>query len=267
MSPSVIRRNSKSRIVAVIAMNTFREIMRDRILYGIVVFALLLIGLSIALGALSFAEQARISADFGFAGIQLSAVVLAIFAGSSLVAREIEKQTILTLLAKPVSRTQFLLGKFVGLASVVIVVMSGLGVVLALLLVYLGFDLQISFVWALLGILTEALILISAALLFGSFAKPMMTVVYVLAIFLIGHWLDSLNFFMNKGSTSASFKMVAFVLTNLLPNLEKLNWRSAPVYGTILPAESVVLSVAYGLGWIVILLSITGLVFRRRDFV
>src|SRR4051812_34634381 len=96
--------------VWIIAKNTYREIIRDRILYGIVVFALMLVGLSLALGQLTFAEQAKISADFGFIGIQLSAVVLAIFVGSSLVAKEIEKQTILTLLARPITRTQFLLG-------------------------------------------------------------------------------------------------------------------------------------------------------------
>ena len=100
--------------VRVIAINTFREIIRDRILYGILVFALLLIGLSLALGQLSFAEQSRISANFGFTGIHLSAAILAIFIGSSLVAREIEKRTIMTLLVRPLTRTQFITASFLG---------------------------------------------------------------------------------------------------------------------------------------------------------
>jgi Cu-processing system permease protein len=185
----------RTRPVSVIAFNTFREIIRDRILYGIVVFALLLIGVSVVLGELSFAEQARISADFGFTGIQISACVLAIFVGSTLVAREIEKQTVLTLLAKPVTRSQFILGKFLGLALVVTAIMLGLAVVLALLLIFLGFTLELSFPIALLGILMEALFLISLALFFGTFARPMMTVVFAVSFFLIGHWVDSLDFF------------------------------------------------------------------------
>ena len=96
----------------IIANNTFREIIRDRILYGLVVFALLLIGVSLVLGQLSFAEQMRISIDFGFAAIHFSAVILSIFIGSTLVSKEIDKKTVMTLLARPITRFQFLFGKF-----------------------------------------------------------------------------------------------------------------------------------------------------------
>jgi Cu-processing system permease protein len=137
------------RAMMIIASNTFREIIRDRILYGIVVFALLLIGLSLALGGLSFSEEARISANFGFTGIQLSTAVLAIFIGSTLVSRELEKQTILTLLARPITRTQFLLGKLLGLIFVIMTVMAGLALVLALVLMWLKLPIDMSFAVAL----------------------------------------------------------------------------------------------------------------------
>jgi Cu-processing system permease protein len=256
----------RTRPVSVIAFNTFREIIRDRILYGIVVFALLLIGVSVVLGELSFAEQARISADFGFTGIQISACVLAIFVGSTLVAREIEKQTVLTLLAKPVTRSQFILGKFLGLALVVTAIMLGLAVVLALLLIFLGFTLELSFPIALLGILMEALFLISLALFFGTFARPMMTVVFAVSFFLIGHWVDSLDFFVKK-SKSPAFQILGGGLSRIIPNLERFNWRSAPVYSTTVPISEVLTALAYGCGWIIFLLAATSLIFRRRDFV
>ncbi len=254
------------RIISIIGINTFREIIRDRILYGILVFAVILIGLSIALGELSFAEQARISADFGFAGIQLSAVILSIFAGSTLVAREIEKQTILTLLVRPVSRTQFLFGKFLGLASVVTVVVAGLAATLAGLLIYLELGLHLSFLWALLGILIESLILTAMALFFGSFAKPMMTVVFTVSVFLIGHWVSSLDFFVKK-SQSESFIVVGKILSATLPDLERFNWRSAPVYDTFVSISDVGITVAYGIGWIALLMIFMALIFGRRDFV
>jgi ABC-type transport system involved in multi-copper enzyme maturation permease subunit len=254
------------RPIWIIATNTFREIIRDRILYGIVVFALLLIGLSIALGQLSYAEQARISADFGFTGIQMSAAILAIFAGSTLVAREIEKQTVLTLLARPVSRAQFLMGKFLGLSLVVLTVVTGLAVVLIGLLLALNFTIGTSFFVALLGIALEAMVLTSLALFFGSFARPIMTVVFTVSLFMIGHWVKSLDFFVKK-SESESFKVLGKFLGQVIPNLEKFNWRSAPIYSTTIPQQEILTAVGYGLGWTVFLMVVTTLIFRRRDFV
>jgi Cu-processing system permease protein len=254
------------RPVWIIAANTFREIIRDRILYGIVVFALLLIGLSLALGQLSFAEQARISADFGFTGIQMSASILAIFAGSTLVAREIEKQTVLTLLARPVSRTQFLGGKLLGLLLVVAAVISGLALVLAGLLVSLELPVGGPFFVALLGVGFEAMVLISLALFFGSFARPMMTVVFAVSFFLIGHWVQSLEFFVKK-SESQAFRTVGGLISRIVPNLERFNWRSAPIYDVQVPAAEILASAGYCAGWTVFLVSLTAIIFRRRDFV
>lgn len=254
------------RSVWIIAINTYREIIRDRILYGIIVFALLLIGVSIALGQLSYAEQARISADFGFTGIQMSACILAIFAGSTLVAREIEKQTVLTLLARPVSRAQFLLGKYFGLALVVLTVIAGLAVVLSGLLVALDFTIGGSFFIALLGIALEAMVLMALALFFGSFSRPMMTVVFSVSLFMIGHWVKSLDFFVKK-SDSESFKFLGGAIANGIPNLEKFNWRSAPIYSMQIPAHDVWFTLAYACGWTLVLMSLTILIFRRRDFV
>lgn len=252
--------------IRVIALNTFREIIRDRILYGIVVFALLLMGVSLVLGELSFAEQARISAGFGFAGIQMSAAILAMFAGSTLVAREIEKQTVLTLLAKPVTRTQFLVGKFVGLGFVLSTVMIGLSAVVAILLMALGLSLELTFFQALHGIFLEALLLISVALFFGSFARPVMTVVFSVSLFLIGHWVDSLGFFIER-SQSGAFKVAMQVVWQVMPNLERFNWRSAPIYGSVVPAYDVLVASIYCLGWVLLLMTATAVLFRRRDFV
>lgn len=254
------------RSVWIIATNTFREIIRDRVLYGIVVFALLLIGLSIALGQLSYAEQARISADFGFTGIQMSACILAIFAGSTLVAREIEKQTVLTLLARPVSRAQFLVGKYFGLALVVLTVIAGLSVVLVGLLLALDFTIGSSFFIALLGIALEAMVLMALALFFGSFSRPMMTVVFAVSLFMIGHWVKSLEFFVKK-SDSSSFKILGTTIGNVIPNLEKFNWRSAPIYAVQIPTNEIWLTTAYAVGWTLVLMALTVLIFRRRDFV
>ncbi len=252
--------------VAIIAANTFREIIRDRILYGIVVFALLLFGLSLALGQLSFAEQARISADFGFTGIQLSAVVLAIFVGGALVSREIEKQTVLTVLAHPVTRTQFIIGKFLGLALVIVVVMSGLTLALLALVISLGLEITRAFFTAVFGIWLEACVLMSIAMFFGSFCRPMMTVIFSMSFFLIGHWVGTLDFFVEK-SRSVPFRMVAGTVARVVPDLERFNWRSAPIYAVDVPIAEVIRSIVYASGWVLALIAVTSLIFRRRDFV
>ena len=252
--------------VWIIAVNAYREIIRDRVLYGIIVFALLLIGLSLALGQLSFAEQARISADFGFSGIQLSASILAIFVGSSLVSKEIEKQTILTLLARPITRAQFLLGKFLGLFLVIATVMLGLGSVLALVLVQLDLPIHASFALAILGVGLEATTLLALTLFFGSFCRPVMTVTFSAALFLIGHWVGSLEFFIKK-SQSESFKLIGGAVARAVPDLEAFNWRSAPIYDSVVPASEALHACAYALAWTTFLIVAAVAVFRKRDFV
>jgi Cu-processing system permease protein len=250
----------------IIAKNTYREIIRDRILYGIIVFALMLVGLSLALGQLTFAEQAKISADFGFTGIQLSAVVLAIFVGSSLVAKEIEKQTILTLLARPITRTQFLLGKFFGLSLIILTVMLGLAAVLGVVVNSLDLPVNKIFALALYGILLESMLLLSLTILFGSFSRPIMTVIFVVSFFLIGHWVGSLRFFVEK-SESSSFKTMGTVISWIVPDLERFNWRAAPLYQTAISSSEVLMSSGYALGWILVMVSLTALIFRKRDFI
>lgn len=254
--------------IAVIGVNTYREVIRDRILYGIIVFALLLIGLSVVLGGLSFTEQAKISADFGFAGIQIGASILSIFVGATLVSKEIDKQTILTLLARPITRTQFILGKFFGLILVVLTVMAGLAAVLAGLLLFLGLKIDTLFFIALYGVVLEALILVSVTLLFGVISRPAMTVIFASSVFLIGHWVSSLQGLLSmKSMKDNPFLESGLKFAKFIPNLERFNWRSAPIYNLDVPAQDLAYATIYALGWMIVLLALTSFVFRRRDFV
>lgn len=252
--------------ILVIAGNTFREVIRDRVLYGLIVFAVMLLFLSLALGQLSFDENIRLSANFGFTGIHIAVVVLAVFVGSTLVSKEIDKQTILTLLARPISRAQFILGKSLGLMSVLVVVATGLAVILSAFLLFLKFNFTLHYLTAVLGVLLEAAVLLSLAVFFGSFSRPMMTVVFTVAVFLLGHWVESLHFFIKK-SESALFKIGGKVVTYIVPDLEAFNWRSAPVYALEVPSGQIVAAIGSSIGWVLVLTAMTVLIFRRRDFV
>ncbi len=249
-----------------IAKNTFREILRDRILYGLVIFALLLIGFSLALGQLSFDEQSRISLDFGMTGIQLSAVILSIFVGSTLVSREIEKRTILTLLARSVTRVQFLIGKFLGLTLITLTVMLGLAAVQSVVIFGMGAHLSVGFFVAMWGVCLEALLLLAITFFFGSFCKPLMTVISSMGMFLIGHFMNSLVFLTSKNPKGDFLRVLSHVLKWCLPNLEKFNWRSLPVYGEVIPASVIIRATLYAFFWVVLLMSATAIIFGGKDF-
>ncbi len=253
------------RIIWIIAANTYREIIRDRILYGLLIFALLLIGISLALGQLSFAEQARISADFGLTAIHISAVVFSIFIGSTLVYREIDKKTIMTLLARPITRLQFVLGKCLGLMFVTCTCVCGLAAILALVFTGVGMPMTELFPFALLGILLESILLLGVTVFFSSFASPMMVVSFSAAIFLIGHWVSSLNFFATK-SKSAVFQSLASFLITVLPDLEKFNWRSNVIYNDAVSIKEISFATLYSAAWFSCFVLCAVFIFRRRDF-
>lgn len=254
------------RNIFLIAHNTYREIMRDRVLYALVVFAILLIGLSLALGQLSFAEQGRIAMNFGMVGMQLSAVILSIFSGSTLVAKEIEKQTILTLLSKPLSRPQFLVGKFLGLFGVIFVLVLGLSLVLILVSYIVDASLGMPFWVGIWGIFLEALTMLAVTLLFGVIIRPFLTIACALGIFLIGHWIENLLYFSRKGENE-SFRIMGEIVSRAIPNLERFNWRSLVTYQDAPDWNIVGSSSLFALAWVVALISLAVVVFRRRDFV
>lgn len=252
-------------VIWVIGKNTFREIIRDRVLYGLVVFALLIIFFSLALGQLSFAEQARISANFGLTAIHLSAVALSVFVGSSLVVKEIEKKTVMTLLTRPISRLGFLLGKSLGLMLVLATLMIGFAAILCLIFAALKMPISLTFAGALIGVFMEASILLGFALLFSSFTTPFMVVAFSVGIFLIGHWLNSLAYFAEH-SESGGFKGMIYVITAVLPDFEKLNWRSHVIYEDAIPPLEFLAAGGYTIAWLVLLLSLTAIILGRKDF-
>jgi ABC-type transport system involved in multi-copper enzyme maturation permease subunit len=144
--------------------------------------------------------------------------------------------------------------------------MLGLAVVLLGVVSFLQLGIEFNFAIAILGILLEALLLVSVALFFGTFARPMMTAVFSVALFVIGHWISSLEYFIDH-SKDPLFKGLAFVISRVVPDFERFNWRSAPVYGLSVPCADVGFALVYAAGWIIVLLTATSIIFRRRDFV
>jgi ABC-type transport system involved in multi-copper enzyme maturation permease subunit len=252
------------RAIWVLAVNTYKEVIRDRILYALVLFAFLLIGLSLALGQLSFAEQARISANFGLAAIHLCAVMLAIFVGSNLVYKEIEKKTILTILVRPISRLQFILGKSLGLTLLILTMVFGLAMILGLVFWGLQVPVNARFAVVLVGLLAEALVLLGVTLVFSMITKPLLVVCFSIGVFLIGHWQDSLQFFADR-SKEGPLQPVSWFVRHFLPNLERVNWKDLILYDQPLDMPAKFISLGYAAAWFALCIGLTALIFKRKD--
>lgn len=252
------------RPVWILAVNTFKEVIRDRILYALILFAVLLIGLSLALGQLSFAEQARISANFGLGAIHLCAVILAIFIGSNLVYKEIEKKTILTILVRPISRIQFIVGKALGLSLVIFVMVMGLTGILCLVWWGLGFPVDGRLGFVLLGLLAEAFVLLGFTLVFSMITKPLLVVCFSIGVFLIGHWHASLQYFAGRADNGA-LKAVSTFTRYFLPDLERVNWKAAVLYNQPLDIPAKMSALGYSLAWFILCISLAALIFKRKD--
>jgi len=254
------------RRVKIIAIETMHEILRERILVLFVAFGLLMICLSLAVGQLSFVESARITMNFGLSGLQIALNLITLFVGGSLIWQELEKRTVLTVLTHSVTRTEFILGKYFGMALVLLILASALSLVLFAVgwLTHFEFLHQLpKVIW---GFYIEALVVLAMLFLFSSFARPMLTVTATMGLVFIGHWQSDLAFFSEK-SESASFQALAKFISWVVPNLERYNWKSEMIYDEYANLQNVLMASANAFFWICILLTFSTLLFRRRDLI
>ena len=248
----------------IIAKNTFKEVIRDKILYNILFFAILIIGFSVLLGKLSLGEQLKMIKDMGLSCISLFGTIIAIFVGISLVFKEIDKKTIYTIIAKPVSRKQFLLGKFLGLILVLLInvlIMSA-----GVLLVILG--ISGTFEWNLLNaiflIFIELMVITSIAVLFSTFSTPFLSGIFTLAFFIIGHLSEDIKKLGEK--SNGLVKFLTSAVYYILPNLDNFNVKGRVVYDLPVGLDFYIFSIAYGIIYTSIIILLATLIFERRDF-
>lgn len=255
------------RIVA-IARNAFREAVRDRVLYNLVLFVLLLTGAAIFIGELSGGQERKIIVDLGLSAMLLFGVFIAIFVGVGLVYKEIERRTIYTIFAKPVTRGEFIVGKYLGLCLTLLVnvLVMGTGVSLALIYVSRGWDPLALSIWpAILLIYVELMILTGVALLFSSFSSPALSALLTFFIFIIGHFsADLKGLATSMGSTSARWLFGG--LYYLLPNLANLSYITPAAHHQLPEATYVGAAVLYSFIYIAVILAAATLIFSRRNF-
>jgi ABC-type transport system involved in multi-copper enzyme maturation permease subunit len=254
--------------VVPIALNTFRESVRDRVLYNLVLFVLLLVGASIFLGELSLAQETRIIINVGLSAMLVFGVLIAIFIGIGLVYKELDKRTVYNLLSKPVHRYEFILGKYFGLCFTLLVntAVMALAVIVALMYIKRGPDaIQLHILPAAYLIFLELMVITAVALLFSSFSSPMLSALLAFFLFIIGSFSADLKLFAETVGSGA-VRALCQALYYLLPNLANFHYITETAHGQAAPARLVAAATIYAALYITALLSGTVLIFQRRNF-
>ena len=252
--------------IRAIAFNTFKEAIRDRILYLLLFFAAVCILFSRVLALLTVGDRAKIITDVGLASLSLFGALMAIMIGTGLVYKEIDKRTIYTLLAKPIQRYQFLLGKYLGLLLTLLVMLVLMALIFCVLILLHRYPIDGTFFMAILFIFVELCLITAVALLFSCFSTPILSTLFSLSFYLIGHISWGLETLINK-MPQGGLKTVARVLYFLLPDLENFNFKTEVVHHLPIPPKIFLYSSLYGICYTVFILTLAVMVFRKRDFI
>jgi ABC-type transport system involved in multi-copper enzyme maturation permease subunit len=250
-----------------VAANTFRETIRNKILYAILAFALFVIGLTFFLADLSVGDLARIIIDIGLASIHVFGVIMAVFLGISLISQEVDRKTVYLILSKPVKRFEFILGKTLGLSFTLALVT--LAMTLVLFLVQLGYRYggraESGVFVAAAGIYMELVLLTCMATFFSTFTTSVLSAIFTLSLFLIGHVTNYLSV-VGERTQAPMVRLGSRLLYYVLPNLEHFNWKNEVVYGGIVPLPLLGWAAAYLVCYGGCVLWLSCLLFSRKDF-
>jgi hypothetical protein len=252
------------RRIALVAANTFRETVRERVLYNLVFFA---IGMTLAgfvVGQLSIRQDQKILKDLGLAAMDLFGTVIAVFIGVGLIGKEIERRSLYPLLARPLTRGEFFVGKFAGLAFTLLVNLGVMALGLYLTLWASGYGLDPLLMRAIGPLYLGLLIVVAVALLFSSLLRsPALATVGTVGVVIAGRFSDVI-----RNMREVAPEVPPWLLDGLyyaLPNLRSLDFKSLAAYGDPIPASVLAWAFAYAAAYISIVLYAGLRSFSSRD--
>jgi ABC-type transport system involved in multi-copper enzyme maturation permease subunit len=254
--------------IVTIALGAFKESVRERVLYNLIVFAFLMIGAAILLGSISVGMEQFILVNLGLGAISVFGLLTAIFIGIGLVSKEIDRRTIYNILAKPVTRAEFILGKYAGLILTLFVntaIMTA-GFYVALAIQEKGLALHdSSLLIAVYFILLQLAIVVGVAIFFSCISTPILSAVFTFCLFVIGNFLSDIRGFGQESGSRVLEKMTA-VLYYLLPNFGDFNVINQAAHGVRISGLFITANTCYALLYIAVLLSGAVLIFGEREF-
>lgn len=266
------------RAIGVIAVNVFRESVRDKVLYNLVAFAILLMGASFLIGQLTAGQDVKIIKDLGLAATSVFGLFIAVFIGIGLVSKEVEKRSIYSLLSKPIQRYELVLGKYAGLMLTLAVNVSIMALALYVVLAYMAWvappgaeaawerpALDPMMLKAFVLMFCELAIITAIALFFSTFSTPILSAAFTFALFVAGRFsVDLRNF--NQVLDAPVANALTQTLYWVLPNLAPFDVRAQVVHGQPVEAAYIAVGIAYAAAYIGALVLAAALVFSRRDF-
>lgn len=247
-----------------VAVNTYHETVRDKLLYALLGFAVLVIAGSLLAGSVSLGQDKRVIEDFSLTAMLVFLLVITLFIGTQLVYREVERKTIYVSLTKPLTRDQFYLGKFLGLCLTSAVSAIVMGAIFLVVLYLKTKHFEWIALWAIGALILEIWLLTAVSLLFSSFAAPISSAIYTFALVLVGH--SSLTIWTLAQKSGGFLKGILEAVYYIFPNLEKFNLRNEVVY-QLHPSPTQTLMIAiYFVGYTTALLILGMSVFRKHEF-
>jgi len=253
------------RKISAISFNTFREAIKDKILYNLLIFSLLIIVASVFLGNLTIGENEKIIKDVGLASMSVFGMLISTFVGISLVYKEIDRKTIYTVITKPIRRSEFLLGKYLGLLLTLFINISIMAFALFTTLKMQKYSFNISLLYAIVLIFLELVLITSIAIMFSTFSTPTLSAIFTLSFYIIGHMTDDLLSF-GREAKSATLRLFTKICYYTFPNLESFNIRAEMVRGIPVSAQYIMYTILYGIFYSAIIFLLSTLIFRRREF-
>jgi ABC-type transport system involved in multi-copper enzyme maturation permease subunit len=264
--------------IGAIAVNVFRESVRDKVLYNLVFFAILMMGTSYLLGQLTAGQDVKIIKDLGLSATSVFGLFIAVFIGIGLVSKEVERRSVYSLLPKPIDRYQLVLGKYAGLTLTLVVNIALMTLAFYIVLMYAswGVDPEVQRAWdapaldpALLKaiglILVELLLVTAIALFFSTFSTPMLSAALTVGLFVVGHFSTDLRNF-DQVLDSPAAVALARGMYWVLPNLSQFDVKAQVVHGQPIPMGYVALTTGYAVLYTAMVLTVAVYVFSRRDF-
>lgn len=247
-----------------IARYTFIEIFRNKVYYVLLLFAAILIFASLLLGSLGGEQRSRMITDFGLASIETLSLITAIFAAVTLVLEEMESRTLYLTLTRPVARHQFIIGRFLGLVTILSCTFVLMSIAHAGLLYGVGASIDHHYFLSLVFSWEKIVVIAAVAILFSLFSTSTVSAVsFTLFFWILGHFSDEILFLARRSSQPVLF-VLCKLFYYLAPNFQAMNLRDLPT--DLATGAWAWAAFGYGLSYTLMCLFLTSLLFRKKEF-
>jgi Cu-processing system permease protein len=255
-----------TKIVALAGI-TVREAVRQKLAVNLLVFTVALLAASVTISTLTFGEQYRIIVNIGLSSMEVFGTLIAAFLGAGLIARDVERRTVYAILAKPVSRGAYVLGRYLGLVATTTLNMLVMAAVFSLMLAYylkgFGFLRDTPLLAVLASLVVQFAMVAAVATLFSTFSTPTLSAIFTLSLVVAGHVaVDLVRYWAREGSAARLLAQLAYVV---VPNLEALDLKEAMVYKDPVPAHFLGTGIGYGILYAAAVVAFSSAIFSRRD--